>query len=263
MTAMRRTSGGARTTSAGASVLRILAIGFALAAAGCSTGRIPSFEASRSGPDQPFQTGPTLAPHQISGARGTLTSARLDLVSGTDSATVTSADLGDALFQAVTPADARQIPQAAVSGGAVTVSLRDAPGPGPAQVTVVLNSRVDWSVSFDAGASAEHVDLTGAHLKSLVFAAGSSSISATLPAPSGDVTVLMQGGASRFDVRTPASVPYRISFGSGAGSAIVDGVVHSGIAAGTVITSPSWDTAANRYTIAQGAGVSVFDLATG
>jgi hypothetical protein len=259
---MRSTSGSDRATPASASALAIFAIGFTLAAAGCSTGKIPSFEAPQSGRDQPFQTGPTLAPHQISGARGTLTSARLDLVSGTDSTTVTSADLGDALFQAVTPADARQVPQATVSGGAVTVSLRDVPGAGPAQVDVVLNSRIDWSISFDAGASAERVDLTGAHLKSLVFAAGSSSISAVLPAPSGDVTVLMQGGASRFDVQTPASVPYRISFGSGAGSAIVEGAVHSGIAAGTVITSPSWGTAVNRYTIAQGAGVSVFDLAT-
>ena len=262
MGAVRRTSSGDQAAPASASVLWILAIGFALAAAGCSTGRISSSDASRTGPDQPFQTGPTLAPHQISGARGTLTAARLDLVSGTDSATVTSADLGDALFQAVTPADARQVPQASVSGGAVTVSLKDVPGAGPAQVDVILNSRVDWAISFDAGASAERVDLTGAHLKSLVFAAGSSSISAALPAPSGDVTVLMQGGASKFDVQTPASVPYQISFGSGAGSATVEGVVHSGIAAGTVITSPSWGTAVNRYTITQSAGVSAFDLAT-
>ena len=259
---MRRTGGGDRTTSASALILGILAVGFALAAAGCSTGKIPSVETPRSNPDQPFQSVPTVAPHQVSGARGTLTSARLDLVSGTDSATVTSADLGDALFQAVTPADARQVPQATVSGGAVTVSLRDVPGAGPAQVNVILNSRIDWAISFDAGASAERVDLTGAHLKSLVFAAGSSSISAALPVPSGDVTVLMQGGASRFAVQTPASVPYQISFGSGAGSANVEGVMHSGIAAGTVITSPSWGTAVNRYTITQGAGVSEFDLAT-
>lgn len=140
------------------------------------------------------------------------------------------------------------------------LSLADAPGTGPAQVDIVLSSRVGWAISFDAGASQERVDLTGARLRSLIFAAGSSSISAVLPAPSGDVPVRMQGGASSFLVQTPAGVPCRVSFAGGAGSASLDGVVRSGVAAGTVIASQNWDTATNRYTIDNTAGVSAFDL---
>lgn len=189
-----------------------------------------------------------------------LTSARLDLVTGTDSVVVTSADLGDALFHATTPAGARQAPQAHTGDGVVTVSLTDVPGSGPATVDIVLSSRVDWAISFDAGASAERVDLTGAHLKSLTFAAGSSSISAVLPAPLGDVPITMQGGTSSFVVQTPAGVPTRVSFAGGAGSAIIDGAVRNGIAAGTVVASPAWGAAANRYTIDNTAGVSAFTL---
>jgi hypothetical protein len=174
---------------------------------------------------------------------------------------VTSADLGDALYQASTPANSRQVPLETSNGDAVTVSLADVSGAGPAQVDIVLSSHVSWAISFDAGASAERVDLTGAHLRALTFAAGASSITALLPAPVGDVPVLMQGGASSFLIQTPAGVPYQVSFGGGAGSASIEGGVHSGVAGGTVISSPSWNTAVNRYTIDNSAGVSAFTLA--
>ncbi|MFL6112969.1 MAG: hypothetical protein ACJ786_16680 [Catenulispora sp.] len=197
----------------------------------------------------------------VSGPRAALTSARLDLVTGTDSVTVTSADLGNVLFRAATPAHARQVPRETSSGDAVTVSLADVSGPGPAQVDVVLNSRVSWAVSLDGAASAERVDLSGAHLSALTFAAGSASIDVQLPAPVGDVPVVMRGGASDFVVRTPAGVPYQVLFAGGAGSATIDGAVRSGVAGGTAISSPNWDTAANRYTIDNSAGVSAFTLA--
>jgi hypothetical protein len=183
-------------------------------------------------------------------------------VTGTDSVVITSADLGDELFRATTPVGARQAPQAHSSHGVVTVSLADVPGSGPVEVDIVLNSRLDWAISVDAGASTERVDLTGARLRSLMFAAGSSSISAMLPMPLGDVPVTMQGGASQFLVQTPTGVPTQVSFSAGAGSATIGGVVRSGIAAGTVVASQGWSTAANRYTIDNTAGVSAFTLAS-
>ncbi|NUP48844.1 MAG: hypothetical protein HOW97_16285 [Catenulispora sp.] len=225
----------------------LLTLGFGLVLAGCSNGTAGA----------PWHA----HAHVVSGARAALTSARLDLATGTDSVVVTSDDLGDKLFQASTPAHSRQVPQQTRDGGTVTVSLADVPGSGPAQVDIVLNSRVSWEVSFDAGASAERVDLTGAHLRALTFAAGASTITALLPAPVGDVPVLMQGGVSTFVVQTPTGVPYQVAFGAGAGSASVEGDVRNGVAAGTVISSPSWDTAANRYTIDNSAGVSAFTLA--
>lgn len=226
----------------------VLALGLSLVLAGCSgRGTWKSVYAHS---------------HAVSSPRAALTSARLALATGTDSVIVTSADLGDTLFRASTPADSRQVPRETSNGDTVTVSLADVPGAGPAQVDIVLSSRVSWALSLDAGASAERVDLTGAHLRTLTFAAGASTITALLPAPVGDVPVLMQGGASSFQVQTPAGVPYQVAFRSGAGSASIEGDVHSGVAAGTVMSSPSWDTAANRYTIDNTAGVSAFTLAT-
>jgi hypothetical protein len=206
--------------------------------------------------------------HTVSVPRQNLTAGELDLVSGADSVLVTSADLGDRLVRVETPAAGSQVPRVSSQGGQVSVSLADvAGGDGSGsvggsgrQVSIVLDTKVAWTVSLGGGASAEHVDLTGARLKGLTFAAGSSSITAALPPPSGDVTVLMAGGASVFQVQTPSGVPVQVSFGGGAGTATIDGDIHSGIAGGTVLPDAGWPTAANRYTIVNSAGVSAFTL---
>lgn len=238
-----------------------LLAGCALAATACSgTGVHP--EGSQSVPG----VGSVLANdvRSVDAARGSLTEARLDLVSGTDAVLVTSADLGDRLFRVQTPAGTPQAPHATSEDGLVTVSLSDAPGHGARQVQIVLNSAVAWTVSLDGGAATEHVDLSGAHhLRSLVFAAGSSSVTAVLPPPSGDVRVLMAGGASAYVVQAPAGVPARVTFAGGAGSAVIDGVSRSGIAGGTVVAGPGWESAADRYTLDNSAGVSSFTLTRG
>lgn len=224
----------------------------ALAAAGCSgTGE----------PVHPTLFGSPISDgHHVTAARGTLSEARLDLVSGTDSVVVTTADLGDRLFEADTPADAPQAPHATSNDGLVSVSLTDRPGTGARQVRIVLNSTVVWTVSLDGGAVDEHVDLTGAKLRSLIFAAGSSSVTALLPKPSGDVTVLMAGGASAYLVQAPAGVATSVDFAGGAGSAVIDGTPRSGIGGGTVVAAPGWASAADRYTFDNSAGVSSFTL---
>jgi hypothetical protein len=244
----RRDAGRGRRTGS------VLLLGCTLTATGCSN----SVTRPHLGPG--FGDVPTA--HTVDAARGTLTAARLDLVSGTDSVLVTSADLGDRLFRVDTPVGTPQAPHATSSDGLVTVSLSDLPGGGVGgrQVRIVLNRGVAWTVSLDGGASQERVDLTGARLRGLVFAAGSASVTAVLPPPSGDVRVLMTGGASAYVVRAPAGVPTRVTFGGGAGSAVIDGASRSGIAGGTVVSAPGWDTAADRYTFDNSAGVSTFTL---
>jgi hypothetical protein len=73
----------------------------------------------------------------------------------------------------------------------------------------------------------------------------------------------MAGGASAYVVRAPAGVPTRVTFGGGAGSAVIDGAARSGIAGGTVVSAPGWESAADRYTFDNSAGVSSFTLTRG
>ena len=217
-------------------------------------------QASQGWPQTPVP--PVADVHVASVPRQNLTVGELDLVSGADSVLVTSADLGDRLVRVETPATASLEPRVSSQGGQFLVSLAEVAGGGGGgrQVNIVLDKKVAWRVSLSGGASQEHVDLTGARLKGLTFAAGSSSITAVLPPPSGDVTVLMAGGASVFLVQTPSGVPVQVSFGGGAGTATIDGDIHSGIAGGTVIPAPGWPAAANRYSIVNSAGVSAFTL---
>lgn len=211
----------------------------------------------------PTPGAPVAGVHVASVPRQNLTVGELDLVSGADSVLVTSADLGDRLVRVETPVTGSQVPRVSSQGGQVLVSLADVAGGsgGGRQVTIVLDTKVAWTVSLGGGASQEHVDLTGARLRGLTFTAGSSSITAVLPPPSGDVTVLMAGGTSVFSVQPPSGVPVQVSFGGGAGTATIDGDTRSGIAGGTVIPAPGWSAAANRYSIINSAGVSAFTLA--
>lgn len=239
-----------------------------LAAAGCS-GSGTAGPPPRTGPGFGF---PLVADapdtHIVDAPRGSLDAARLDLVSGTDTVLVSSADLGDRLFRVDTPSGAAQLPHATSRDGLVTVSLSDDPASGrsaaaPREVEIVLDAAVAWTVSLDGGATVERVDLGHARLSGLTFSAGASSITAVLPPPAGDVTVLMAGGASAYLVQAPPGVPARVVFGGGAGSAVVDGAARGGVPGGTVVSGPGWETAGKRYTFENSAGVSTFTLMRG
>ena len=70
----------------------------------------------------------------------------------------------------------------------------------------------------------------------------------------------MTGGASTFDVHLPDGTPARVLLAAGAGQATIDGIAHSGIAGGTTLSTPDWNTTADRYDLNLIAGVSSLTL---
>jgi hypothetical protein len=202
----------------------------------------------------------TPAAHQISHDRDGATSATLDIVNGATSIDVAMSSIGSKLFTAATPVGSAQLPQAAVSDGHVQLSLPTIGSGDSGAVTVVLNPAVVWTVNIDGGATDDVVDARLGKLTGVTIAAGATSIDLTLPAASGTVTVHETGGASRVAVHVVGILPAQVRFSSGAASAVIDGVAHSGIAGGTAFTPPGWATASNRYDIDMDAGVSSFTL---
>lgn len=186
--------------------------------------------------------------------------AELDVVSGSDTVLVRAADLGNQLFRASAPAGARITPAADVNDAVVRVSLTDGAGKGAADLVVELNTRVRWRIRLDGGAKQETVTMAGGALAGLDFGAGATRIEATLPMPCGTVPVRMTGGASAFDLRLPQQVAAQVRIAGGAGSASIDGTVHTGIPGGTVYTPDGWDSATDRYLIDNTAGVSALTL---
>jgi hypothetical protein len=198
--------------------------------------------------------------HVVTAGRGGLDTADLELASGVTTLVLHSGDIGGALYRAVTPPGAGVLPAAVVSGGHVVVQLRSSGTGGPSVLDVTLSSAVAWTVHEDGGATEATVDMSAGGLAVLDFAAGIARIDATLPRPSGTVVVRLGGGASEFTVHVPAGVPTRVAFDGGAGSATVDGTVHTGIAGGTSYAPNGWDAASDRVDVDNTAGVSTFTL---
>ncbi|MGA8113034.1 MAG: hypothetical protein WCA46_05175 [Actinocatenispora sp.] len=225
------------------------------AAAGCTSGRDPTASATGT-TDEPI----ALSGHVAKAALEHRRRADLDVVSGANTVRVHMADLGLLLYRATTPSGSDVEPAGVVSDNVVTLSLESHGHRGPAVLDVTLNATVDWRVRLDGGATEETVDATGGRLRELDLGAGASRIDVTLPRPDGTVPVEMTGGAGTFAVHLPDGVPARVTFAGGAGTATIDGAVHTGIAGSTVLDALDWSAGTDRYAVTNTAGVGAFSL---
>ena len=195
-------------------------------------------------------------PHEV-GAALPGDAGTLDVVSGVTSLTVRTADLGADRVRAITPDGAGVAPALDTDGDTVRVRLVQTGEVGPAAVTVLLDRRTRWQVRLSGGATDELLDLRGARLSGVDFAAGATRIDLRLPAPDRAVPIRMAGGATEFTVHVPAGVATGVRVGGGAASAEVDGVRRSGVSGGTVLSTA---TAPDRYDLDATAGVSALVL---
>jgi len=198
-------------------------------------------------------------------AAGGQSSAVLRIVSGTSLLSVGVADLGGrhgTLVRAATAAGAPARPdlRKTGSGDATSVQLSLPAGAGASPVTVTLNAAVTWAIDFAGGTDRTIADLRGGHVAVLLFTAGSSVIDVTLPRPRGTVPVILAGGASRLLVRLPGGVPARVTAGGGAGEVVLDGTPRTGVAGGTVLSSPGWPASGPRFDIDAVAGAALISV---
>jgi hypothetical protein len=226
-------------------------IGVALIA-GCTNGPLVEHALTRHFTKQPRS-------HVATAALGLRRTAELDVVNGATSLSVSTARLGSELLRVSTPPNSGLRPDLVI-GGTVQLYLDSAGGSGPAAVQVVLNSGVTWHLLFAGGANQTSADLSGGRFGGADFAAGSNLIAMTLPHPSGTITVQLAGGASQVSVGLPPGVPARLQLDGGASSAILLGHTYTGIAGGTVLSSPGWAHAHARYLILAPAGVSAINV---
>lgn len=191
--------------------------------------------------------------HVVSGARAGIRRAELDVVSGASSVTVNAAALGGGLYRVSTPAGSGLIPVAHLDHGRLRVSIR---GHGqPAGLTVDLSEGVVWRLQFSGGASSLTTNFRTGRLSGIELAAGDAHGMLTLPHPSGTVPVVEQGGLSQLTLRVPGDVPTRLLIDGGAARVTLGGVTHTGVAGGSVFSSPGWSSAHDRYALSAKGGV--------
>jgi hypothetical protein len=202
-------------------------------------------------------------PHVAAMPRGALTRAELKITSGTAILDVTVGRLGGTLLRVSTPDGAPVRPVLAGSGPVVLSLDGTAPGgpqtPGQRSgyaVKVVLSSAVTWSLDLAGGTQLTRVDLRGGRVAGIAVMAGSDTLDMTLPRPAGTVPLLLAGGVSQFLLSLPAGVPARVTAGGGASFVSLDDQHLTGVAGGTVVTSPGWAAATARYDIDATSGFS-------
>ena len=208
------------------------------------------------------------SPHVAAMPAGGLTRAELKVTSGTAILDVSTGKLGGTLLRVSTP-DGAPVRPVLSDQGLIVLSLAGAAtgGPGPAgpgarrqdsgyAVKVVLNSAVTWSLDLAGGTQLTTVDLRGGKVAGIAVMAGSDTLDMKLPRPAGTLPLLLAGGVSQFLLSLPAGVPAQVTVGGGASFVSLDGQRLTGIAGGTVVTSPGWAAATSRYDIDATSGFS-------
>jgi hypothetical protein len=184
------------------------------------------------------------------------TSATLKITTGTPVLDVSVARLDGTLLRVWTPAGAPVRPVLAGSAP-IVLSLVDAPGRDASYpVKVVLDSAVTWSIDFAGGTQRTEANLRGGKVGEIAVTAGSDVLDVSLPRPAGTLPFLLASGVSQFVLSLPGGVPAQVRVGGGASYVSVDGQSQTGIAAGTVLTPPSWTTAISRFDINATSGFS-------
>jgi hypothetical protein len=160
--------------------------------------------------------------------------------SGADSIVVGTADLAGDLAVVTTPGghDSGVQPRARMDGDQLRVWTEDVgdPDDGAAvQIDVRIARGVRWDVVVDKGAKQIRLGLGSGQVNSVELRGGADLADITLPKPVGEQAVRIPTGLATANVHLPAGVPTKLTFGSGAGRAIIDGAQRQGIAAGLTI----------------------------
>jgi hypothetical protein len=194
-------------------------------------------------------------PSTVTGPRNGERNATFELLDGATSVRVRAGSLGDDLYRVHVPDGAGLVPHADQDNGTVRAHLTDAPNPGSGIVDVTLNADVAWTVRLDGGTRDAAIDLSTGTADGIQLAGGSGHIAIALPKPSRPIAVEMTGGVDQFQVRLAPGTPARVQVGSGAGSVILDGQTHQGIAAGQTFTANGWTDGAAGVDVRARAGV--------
>ena len=227
----------------------MIAVGSALLIPGCGTKPATSPQSGARGASS------AAGGHIVQLASTGQHDATLAVVAGAATVTVTAGAIPGSLMRASTPGNSGVRPELVSSAGRVQMYLLTTGQRGPGAVSIELSTAVAWQLQFSGGSSQTVLNLSNGQVAGIDFTAGSNLIQMTLPRPVGTATITLAGGASQVDVSTPPGVAAQLHLDAGASTATLAGQTHTGLAKGTVLTSPGWAQAESRYDIDAPAGI--------
>jgi DNA-binding MarR family transcriptional regulator len=156
-------------------------------------------------------------------------------------------------------------PEITVSGGIVTVQQRRRFRPFDwrnQSADFALAASVPWDLSLRGGMWKLVADLSELRVRSLEVNGGASDIEITLPAPAGIVPVRVSGGASKVTIRRPRGAEARAEVSGGASQLTFDDQHLGAVGGRTMLASPGFSEAVDRYEIRFTGGASQVTVTT-
>jgi hypothetical protein len=122
--------------------------------------------------------------------------------------------------------------------------------------SIRLNNSVPWELDLHGGVSNLDADLQGISLRSLTLTGGVSQATILLPHPIGTVQIQFASGVSNLKIVRPPDVSAQLRVDGGASQLMFDDQHYGSIGGEIRLTSPEYKSAADRYDIIVGGGVS-------
>ena len=124
------------------------------------------------------------------------------------------------------------------------------------RLDITLNDSLPWTIEDGSGASRSTFDLSRVKLSGLVVSGGANQVTATLPQPSGRVSIEISGGASSVKLSRPGGVIVGVNVSGGATSVEVDGRHLGGFGSNQGYRPSGFDSASDRYEVSVSGGAS-------
>jgi hypothetical protein len=186
--------------------------------------------------------------HVVAGELRGRTGAFLTVGDAASRVEIVLASLPGQLYRISTPADSGLAPWVSRRDGRVSAGLRPAPGDGPDEVRIVLNRAVRWDIRLPAGAGEQRLDLAGGHV-SRVDLGTSGLVELRLPRPAGTLPITFTASVGTVVLVAAANAPVRVELDAGAGAVDTPWAAGPAAAPETVLVTPSWVTARDRYAV--------------
>jgi hypothetical protein len=176
------------------------------------------------------------------------TTASFEMVAASSQVTVKSQDLGNDLYKITTAADSGMVPSPAVSADRVQLHLTPKGTGTSGDVTIVLSTKVHWSLRFSGGSDEQLIDMTGGKVSEVNLIGGARRVELTLPKPTGTVPVQITGALEELSVTSPPDAPVRVNVEAGAKTIAAGTRTLRDVKPGSTVTPKDWQ-AADRYDV--------------
>ncbi|HEX5502423.1 MAG TPA: MarR family transcriptional regulator [Thermomicrobiales bacterium] len=157
------------------------------------------------------------------------------------------------------------VPEVRVDGGTVIMRyprrLRTLFGSNQ-EAEVALNAAVPWRIELRNGASYTTADLRGLALAGLEIRGGASSVTVSLPAPTGTIPVRIAGGASGIAVKRPPGVEVSLRVKGWAAHLTFDEQTFDAVGSDVRLQSPGYADTDRRYDIEVDGGANGITVTT-